>query len=83
MEKLMDTTILEGKWKEIRGKAKVWWSKLTEKDLDRIAGKFDLLVGVLQEKYGFSRRRAVQEVRLRVIDYQSEVRRRRSRSRYE
>ena len=79
----MDTTILEGMWKQIRGKAKVWWSKLNEKDLDRVAGKFDLLVGMLQEKYGYSRRQAVQEISQRVIDYRSELRNMRSRSRYD
>jgi uncharacterized protein YjbJ (UPF0337 family) len=76
----MDKTILEGRWTDISGKVKVWWSKLTENDLDRIAGKFDILVGVLQEKYGYSRRQAVQEVSQRVIDYRIPMKNSRSRS---
>jgi uncharacterized protein YjbJ (UPF0337 family) len=76
----MDKTILEGRWNDIRGKVKVWWSNLTENDLDRIAGKFDILVGVLQEKYGYSRRLAAQEVSQRVIDYRIAIKNSRSRS---
>jgi len=76
----MDKTILEGRWNDIRGRVKVWWSKLTENDLDRIAGKFDILVRELQEKYGYSRRQTVQEVSRRVIDYRIAVKNSRSRS---
>lgn len=79
----MGKTILEGMWKDIRGKAKVWWSRLTDNDLDRIAGKFDVLVGVLQERYGFSRRQAVQEVSQRIIYYRTRSDDIRSRSSYD
>ena len=40
----------EGKWKQIRGEAKEWWGKLTDDDLDRAARKYDVMVGILQEK---------------------------------
>jgi uncharacterized protein YjbJ (UPF0337 family) len=58
----MNNDIVEGKWKQIRGEAKSWWGKLTDDDLDRAAGKFDVLTGMLQEKYGYSRERAAQEI---------------------
>ncbi len=67
----MDKTKLKGKVKQLRGKIKVWWSRLSVNDLDRIAGKFDLLVSELQDKYGYSRRQAVQKVSQRIIDYRS------------
>ena len=79
----MEKTILEGMWKDIRGKAKVWWSRLSDNDLDRIAGKFDVLVGVLQEKYGLSRQQAVQEVSQRIIHYRTRLDYIRSRSYYD
>lgn len=69
----MNKDILEGKWKQIRGEAKSWWGKLTDNDLDRAAGKFDVLVGVLQEKYGYTRQQAVEEVDKRVTDYEANL----------
>ncbi len=57
----MNKDILEGKWKQIRGQAKEWWGKLTDDDLDRVAGKAEQLVGLLQEKYGYTREQAQEE----------------------
>ena len=48
----MNKDVFEGKWKQIRGEAKAWWGKLTDDDLDRAAGKLDVLTGIIQEKYG-------------------------------
>ena len=69
----MNKDILEGKWKQIRGEARAWWGKLTDDDLDRAAGKFDVLVGVLQEKYGYTRQQASEEVDKRVTDYEANL----------
>lgn len=70
----MNKDILEGKWKQIRGEAKAWWGKLTDDDLDRIAGKFEVLVGLLQEKYGYSREQAADEVDRRVTNFETNLR---------
>ena len=59
--------VLTGKWKQVRGKAKQFWGKLTDNDLDRISGRFDELVGLLQERYGHTREQAQKEVE-RFID---------------
>ena len=69
----MNKDILEGKWKQIRGEAKAWWGKLNDNDLDRVSGKFDALVGVLQEKYGYTRQQAAAEVDKRVTDYEAKL----------
>jgi uncharacterized protein YjbJ (UPF0337 family) len=69
----MNKDILEGQWKQIRGEAKAWWGKLTDNDLDRAAGKFDVLVGILQEKYGYTRQQAADEVDRRVTDYETDM----------
>lgn len=50
-----NTDILEGKWKQLKGKARQKWAELTDDDLERIAGNRDELVGILQEKYGYAR----------------------------
>jgi uncharacterized protein YjbJ (UPF0337 family) len=44
-----------GQWKQIRGKIKEFWGDLTDDDLDRINGQYDQFVGVLQERYGYSK----------------------------
>lgn len=66
----MNKDIVEGKWKQIRGEAKVWWGKLTDDDLDRAAGKFDVLAGLLQEKYGYTRQTAADEIEKRVTEFE-------------
>ncbi len=53
---------IEGKWKQAKGAAKQRWGKLTDDDLDVIAGKRDELVGKVQERYGITREQAMQQV---------------------
>lgn len=43
---------LKGEWKQLRGKVQGQWGKLTNDDLDVIAGKRDQLIGTLQVRYG-------------------------------
>jgi uncharacterized protein YjbJ (UPF0337 family) len=71
----MNTDVMEGKWKQLRGQVKEWWGKLTDDDLDRIAGKRDQLVGTLQEKYGWARQAAEDEVSRRFRDIDEQARR--------
>jgi uncharacterized protein YjbJ (UPF0337 family) len=53
---------IEGKWKEIKGKARSKWAKLTDEDLESIKGKKDMLLGRLQQRYGMKRDAAEREV---------------------
>ena len=53
--------ILLGKWRQMRGQIKVTWSKLTDDDLVRVAGKYDKFVTLLEQKYGYTRERAEEE----------------------
>lgn len=57
----MNNIIVEGKWNQIRGQAKEWWGKLTDDDLEKIGGKYDKLIGTLQEKYGYTLEQAEAE----------------------
>ena len=67
----MNKDVLEGKWKQIRGEARSWWGKLTDDDLDRAGGKLDVLAGLLQEKYGYSRQQATEEIDRRVTKFEA------------
>lgn len=69
----MNTDVFEGKWKQIRGEAKAWWGKLTDDDLDRVAGKLEVFSGLLQEKYGYTRERAADEIDKRVTNYETRL----------
>ena len=59
----MNTDVLQGNWKQLRGRVKEMWGKITDDDLDRIDGKTDRLLGVLQERYGYARDKAEAELR--------------------
>jgi len=61
----MNNNILEGKWKQIRGQAKNWWGKLTDDDLEKVGGQYDKLIGLLQEKYGYTQVQAEEEYKKR------------------
>jgi len=45
----MNSDVFEGRWKQMRGDLKSWWGKLTDDDFEKIAGKRDRLLGMLQE----------------------------------
>jgi len=61
----MNKYVFEGKWKQLRGQAKVWWGKLTDDDLEKVGGNFDKFIGLLQEKYGYTRQQAEEEIQKR------------------
>jgi uncharacterized protein YjbJ (UPF0337 family) len=65
----MNQDILAGKWKQMRGELKTWWGKLTDDDFERIGGQKDKLIGLLQERYGYTREQAEQEVERRLQEY--------------
>jgi uncharacterized protein YjbJ (UPF0337 family) len=54
---------IEGNWTEFKGNVRERWGKLTDDDLDIIAGKRDQLLGVLQNRYGQARDVLEREVR--------------------
>jgi uncharacterized protein YjbJ (UPF0337 family) len=58
----MNNDVLEGKWKQLRGKVREEWGELTDDELDQIAGKRDQLIGKVQEKYGYTRDEAERQV---------------------
>jgi len=61
--------VFAGQWKQMRGELKAWWGKLADDDFDKIGGQKDKLIGVVQEKYGYAREKAQQEVERRLQEY--------------
>jgi uncharacterized protein YjbJ (UPF0337 family) len=55
---IMNSDQIAGKWKQLKGAAKQQWGKLTDDDLEYIAGKSENLVGKLQERYGIEQEEA-------------------------
>ena len=49
---------IEGKWHQVKGKVREQWGKLTDDDLDVIAGQRDQFLGRLQERYGLAQAEA-------------------------
>jgi uncharacterized protein YjbJ (UPF0337 family) len=69
----MNEDMIKGQWKQIRGKAKEWWGKLTDDDLNMINGKRDQLLGKLQERYGYTREEAIRQLDQRLAELQPTV----------
>ncbi len=59
----MNQDIIQGKWKQLKGSLKQKWGKLTDDDLDRLDGNQQYLSGRLQERYGWAKDRADDEIR--------------------
>jgi uncharacterized protein YjbJ (UPF0337 family) len=51
-----------GKWTQFKGKVKEKWGKLTDDDLEVVAGKRDQIAGKLQQRYGYAKEQAEQEL---------------------
>ena len=54
----MNTERAAGNWKQLKGKIKEKWGKLTDDDLRVIEGKQDQLAGKLEERYGLAKEKA-------------------------
>ncbi len=58
----MNDDIWSGMWKQVKGKVKQQWGRLTDDDLERISGQRDEVVGLIQERYGWEKERAEMEL---------------------
>ena len=58
----MNWETIQGDWKQVTGKAKEQWGKLTDDDMDIIAGRRDQLAGKIQERYGIAKDAAEKQV---------------------
>lgn len=53
---------ISGQWTQIKGSVREKWGKLTDDDLELVAGNRDKLIGKLQERYGLEKDRALASV---------------------
>jgi uncharacterized protein YjbJ (UPF0337 family) len=53
---------IEGDWKQVTGKAKEQWGKLTDDDFTVVAGRRDQLAGKIQERYGVAKEEAEKQI---------------------
>lgn len=49
---------IEGRWKQLLGKVREYWGRMTDDDLDVIAGRRDQLLGRIQQRHGLARDQA-------------------------
>jgi uncharacterized protein YjbJ (UPF0337 family) len=61
--------LFERQWSQVRGQIKTWWDRLTDADLEQVRGQKAQLIRLVQEKYGYARERAEQEIDRRLRDY--------------
>jgi uncharacterized protein YjbJ (UPF0337 family) len=59
----MNEDILKGKWKEIKGGAKVQWGKLTDDGFTQVEGNAEKYLGLLQKNYGYAKDKVEHEYR--------------------
>ena len=59
----MNSDQLQGKWKQLKGSVKKKWGKLTDDDLEVIAGNNEQLQGKIQERYGITKEEAARQIR--------------------
>jgi uncharacterized protein YjbJ (UPF0337 family) len=64
---------IEGKWKQMKGSMKQKWGQLTDSDFDQIAGQREKFVGRLQERYGYTREQAQNEIDQWMKTHQAET----------
>jgi len=59
----MNQDRIQGRWKQLKGKLKEQWGRLTDDDLDVIAGRRDQLLGRIQQRHGLARDEAARPAR--------------------
>ena len=58
----MNKDIIQGNWKEVKGKLKQQWGKLTDDDLTQLKGSYQELEGLIQKRYGYQKDQADKEI---------------------
>jgi uncharacterized protein YjbJ (UPF0337 family) len=59
----MNKDTIQGNWKELKGKVREQWGKLTDDDFATMEGRRDQLVGAVQKRYGLAKDEAERQVR--------------------
>jgi uncharacterized protein YjbJ (UPF0337 family) len=59
----MNEDRIKGQWKQLAGKVKQQWGKLTDDDLKQAEGSSEYLTGRVQERYGIAKDEAAKQVK--------------------
>ena len=59
----MNNDKIKGQWKQLAGKLKAKWGKLTDDDVQVAEGNSEYLAGKIQERYGLAKDEAAEKVR--------------------
>lgn len=68
----MNQDILKGQWRQMKGEARKAFGKLTDDDMEVIGGHIDSFIGTVQERYGFTREQASEQVRKFADNFRSD-----------
>lgn len=60
-----------GNWRPVRDPAKEWWGQLTSDSLDKVVEQRNKFIGLIQEKYGYTREKAEREFDRHMAEYQA------------
>lgn len=58
----MNWNLIEGNWKELKGRFGEKWGKLTDDELTTIDGKREKLAGLLEQKYGIAKEHVEKQI---------------------
>lgn len=64
---------LSNKWNQVSADAQNHWSKLTEQDLAQVKGNVQEMVNLVQDRYGYTRQRAEQDVTQFLDKYDAKI----------
>jgi len=62
----MGDKALEARWKQLHSQGRKWWGKITDDEMKKIGNNLDRLSVALQERYGYSKEQADQEIARRL-----------------
>ncbi len=58
----MNREELEGRWEQLKGKARERWGQLSDDDVEQVRGRAEQLAGAIQERYGVSKEEAERQI---------------------
>ena len=58
----MNLDRIEGNWKQIKGRVRARWGRLTHTDTGRVQAQYEILAGHLQEAFAISREEALKRI---------------------
>ncbi len=69
----VNSDIIEGHWKELKGKVQQEWGKFTNDDVLKMKGTFNELEGMLQQKYGYEKAEAEKQIQAFVEKHKADL----------